>query len=163
MSKTGYSKLQVLLHWTIAVMVIIQFIAHENIVMLVDALSVGDEAELMVIILGRSHIILGLAIFSLMIVRVVARFRLNVPDAPEQENAILKFLSKLTHFALYAVLLIMPISGSVAWFFGVEKAAQGHAVGKIILLVFTFLHIGGAVYQHFILKTDVVRRMTKAE
>ncbi len=163
MSTTGYSRLQIGLHWVLAILIVVQFILHEGILGLIDMAERGDVPSVFALIWGWSHVAIGFLIFALAAFRLIVRIQQKVPPPPENENKYLQQISHLTHWALYAVLLIMPISGSVAWFGGVEQAALGHNVGKVILLVFAFLHIGGAVYQHFILKTDIVQRMIKAE
>ena len=163
MSATGYSKLQIRLHWLLAILILIQFVLHEGILGLIALTERGEVPTLFEQIWGLSHVAIGFLVFVLAAFRLVVRIKQKVPAPPENENKFLQQIAHLTHLALYAVLLIMPISGSVAWFGGVEQAAMGHNVGKVVLLVFAFLHIGGAVYQHFILKTDVVKRMIKAE
>ena len=72
-------------------------------------------------------------------------------------------LAKLTHVGLYALMILMPLSGSVAWFGGVEAAAQGHDVMKVILLALVALHVMGALYHQFILRDDTLARMRRAQ
>ena len=163
MSATGYSALQIRLHWVLAILVLIQFVLHEGIVGLVELAELNKTPSLFEQWWGLSHVAIGLLIFALAIIRVIVRLKQKVPAPPASESKALQFIAKATHIALYAVLIIMPISGSAAWFAGAEQAAVGHNVGKIILLAFALLHIGGAVYQHFVLKTDVVKRMVNAE
>jgi cytochrome b561 len=163
MSSTGYSKVQVVLHWLIAALVIVQFVLHDGIEELSQSLEKGLDPSVSEFLLGWSHVALGLLIFAFAVFRLVVRLKQGAPIPPASENAILKLIAKLTHIVLYGVLILMPISGSVAWFLGQEAAIQGHMVGKILLLVFFALHVGGAIYQHWVLKTDVVMRMVKPE
>ena len=55
----------------------------------------------------------------------------------------------------------MPITGGVAWFLGVESAAEVHEIGKPLLIVFVALHVLGALYQHFVNRSKVMVRMVK--
>lgn len=64
---------------------------------------------------------------------------------------------------LYAVMILMPISGSVAWFGGVQAAAQGHNVMEVALLALVALHVVGAIHHHFLLKHGLINRMRRAE
>lgn len=163
MSNTGYSKAQIAIHWLIAILVIIQLVLHEGIGNLATHLKDGVEPNTAVLLLGRSHVVLGLVIFGLAIFRVFVRLKQGAPLPPETENPILVVIAKLTKLILYSVLILMPISGSAAWFLGQEAALKGHLVGKFLLVGFLVLHILGALYQHFILKTDVLKRMVRRE
>lgn len=157
MSVTGYSPKQIWLHWIIAILIVTQFVLHEGIVAQSEALEKGQSIS--PTLLSQSHVVIGLLIFVFAALRVYLRFTQGAPAAPDNEPAFLRFLAKATHVALYAVMLLMPISGSAAWFGGVEAAKAGHNLGKTVMLGFVLLHVVGAVYQHFILKTDVMRRM----
>lgn len=161
MPVTGYSPKQIWLHWIIAILIITQFVLHEGIVAQSDALEKG--LSIAPTLLARSHVIIGGLIFILALFRVYLLVTRGAPTTPASEPILLRFLAKATHVALYAVMLLMPISGSVAWFGGVEAAKAGHNLGKTVMLVFVLLHVVGAIYQHFILKTDVMRRMVRAE
>ena len=57
----------------------------------------------------------------------------------------------------------MPATGALAWFGGIEASAAVHRAGMLTILALLLLHIAGALYQHFVLKTDVMRRMLRAE
>ncbi len=163
MSKTGYSSTQIRLHWLLAVMVLVQFIFHDGVHNLGRLIQRGEEPSILDVIWGQSHVVLGLLIFVMAAVRLSVRLKQKVPPPPQAENAVLKIIAKLTHFMLYTILLVMPVSGSVAWFGHVELAAKGHEFGKGLLLAFLFLHVVGALYQQFVLKTDVLKRMVKPE
>jgi cytochrome b561 len=60
-------------------------------------------------------------------------------------------------------MILMPVSGSVAWFGGVEAAAQGHNILKIALLALIALHVAGALWHQFVLKDGLIARMRRAE
>ena len=161
MAVSGYSAKQIWLHWVLALLIIIQFVLHDGILAVSDAMAKGQEPAMTLI--ARSHIILGILIFILALVRVYVRLTRGAPRAPDDEPAVLRFLAGATHLVLYAILIAMPISGAASWFGGVEAASFGHFVGKFVLLAFFLLHFVGAIYQRFILKTDVMQRMMQAE
>lgn len=161
MAVTGYSAKQIWLHWALALLIIIQFVLHDGILAVSDAIAKGEEPAMTLI--ARSHIILGIVIFLLALYRVYIRLTRGAPPAPADEPAILRFLAGATHVVLYAILLIMPLSGAASWFGGIEAASTGHFIQKFILLAFFLLHFVGALYQRFILKTDVMQRMMQAE
>jgi cytochrome b561 len=78
---------------------------------------------------------------------------------PAHEPKPLQFLAKATHVLIYALIIGMPISGSIAWFAGVPAAADAHELAKNLLLALVVLHVAGAIFQQFVLKSNVLTRM----
>jgi len=163
MSDTGYSKVQIFLHWAIAILVIQQIVLHEGIVEFSEALRTGASTNGIQLLLSRMHVLLGLLIFVLAVTRIWARVKYKAPSQAKNENPLLNMLAKLTHLALYLVVLLMPISGSLAWFGELEIAAKGHSFAKFFLVAFVLLHTVGALYHHFVVKDKVLTRMLRAE
>jgi cytochrome b561 len=151
-----FSKIQIYLHWLIALMVIFQIVLHDDIVTLwaqrMDGI-IPNEA------VPTPHSIVGILIFVLMAWRLIIRLRRGIPALPPSETPILGLIAKGTHFLFYALLLIMPISGAVAWFFGIEQAANAHALAKFILIPLILLHFSAAMAHHFVLKTNVLKQI----
>ena len=158
---TGYNRTQIILHWVIAALVVFQFAGHEVIVEVSELIAKGQDPAIPV--LARAHVLLGGLTLLLAIWRTVLRMTRGVPDLPEAESAALKMVAKTTHFLMYASLFLMPLSGMGAWFAGQEFAATVHGTLKVVLLTSVLLHIAGAVYQQHVLKTNIIKRMTKAE
>jgi cytochrome b561 len=75
------------------------------------------------------------------------------------EHPALRLLARITHLVIYALIFILPLSGAAAWFLQVPGAGLVHVVGKNVLLYVVLLHIAGALVQHFVLKSDVLRQM----
>ncbi len=113
--------------------------------------------------LADLHIAFGIAIFLLALVRVFVRLRRGVPPPPRDEHILLRLAARAVHLALYAIILLMPVTGGMAWFGGIETMAAVHGAGKPVILGLVALHIGGALYQHFVARTDVLRRMLRPE
>ena len=106
--------------------------------------------------LADLHVAFGIAILALAVLRVALRVRRGVPPPPRDERPALRALARATHLALYALILLMPATGGLAWFGGVEAMAEAHRAGKAAILVLVGLHILGALYHHFFLKTERV-------
>lgn len=158
-SQKGYSVLQIGLHWTVAFLVLFQFVAHEAIENAWGAFVGNTPADPE----GRGwaylHVVSGQLIFLLALWRLWLRFKLGAPPLPANEPKPLKFIAKATHFLIYALIIGMPLSGSVAWFAGVREAALAHVLAKNVLLALIILHVAGALFQHFVLKSNVLSRM----
>ncbi|HSF91831.1 MAG TPA: cytochrome b/b6 domain-containing protein [Paracoccaceae bacterium] len=163
MSPTGYSRTQISLHWAVAVLVLLQFVLNDGIKAVMRALSRGYEPGSSDQIMAQFHVLAGISIFVLALARLAIRLKRGAPKPPAHEPAYLKLAAHITHIALYAGLLLLPMSGSIAWFGGVEAAGELHEAGTSMLQLFAFLHIGGAIYQHFILKSDVLKRIVKPQ
>ena len=154
-----YTKLQIWLHWLIFLAIAVQFIAHEPMSDAWDKVEHGGEIAFDPLVF--SHVALGGLIFLLVLVRIVARFRFGAPELPAEEPPMLRMLAALTHLVLYALMILMPVSGAVAWFGGVEAAGEAHEVMKALMLIFVGLHVVGALFHQFVLKTNIMERMKR--
>lgn len=158
---TGYNRTQIILHWVIAALVVFQFVGHDAIVETYELINKGQEPTIPV--LARAHVMLGGLTLILAIWRVVLRLTRGAPALPAEESAAMKMVAKITHLALYGAIFIMPLSGLGAWFGGQEFAATVHTTFKFVVLISVGLHVVGALYQQYFLKTGLIKRMMKAE
>lgn len=159
----GYSRVQVALHWSVLVLVAFQFLAHDGIeaawrAHTRDAAASGDERAL-----AYLHVGVGLTVLLLVLARLYLRFTRGVPAPPPDDPPAMQLVADLTHWLIYALLFALPLSGGVAWFAGVEPAADVHEVLQQLLLLAIALHVAGALFQHFIRRSDVLMRMFRAE
>lgn len=126
------------------------------------------------------HFMLGLTVLALVIVRIIARLLNRRPPITPEPPVWQAALAKVTHFALYAFMLAMPIAGwvilsaagKVIPFFGLElpaligpsKALAGqvkelHEAFGTIGYFLIGLHAVAALFHHYIVKDDTLRRM----
>lgn len=129
--------------------------------------------------LYSTHKLLGLVILMLVIARLAYRFSNGAPaDEPTLENW-QKGLSHLTHWAIYALLILVPIGGwlGISYFpalsvFGVsipglvspDQAKSAvvlyyHMLGAFALVALIGMHVGAALFHHFIRRDGVLTRM----
>ncbi|MFZ1680799.1 MAG: cytochrome b/b6 domain-containing protein [Rhizobiaceae bacterium] len=158
----GYSRTQIILHWVVFVLVALQFIGHEAMIRVYrpeEGVPLAGSDPLM----AQLHVIGGAAIFLFAAWRIYLKVTRGAPELPEKEPAALKLVANGTHIVLYLLVLGMPISGAAAWFGQIELAAAGHSFARIVLLLLVLLHVVGALAQHFWFRTDVMRRMVKAQ
>jgi cytochrome b561 len=156
---TRYTRLQSLLHWAIAALVLFQIVFHESIGTAWHATHDGVVPTSQVALWANFHVFAGLAIFVLAVLLVIQRIRNGGPPPPADEPAFLRLVALGTKVALYALVLIMPISGSAAWFFDVQTAGFVHGMAELPAILLVLLHFSGAMYQAFVLRSDVLRRM----
>jgi cytochrome b561 len=157
---TAYSRQQIALHWIVFVLITLQYLLHDAISDAWDRITEGLEAGFDPLVLA--HVAGGALVMIFALWRLALRARRGVPTAIESSKA-QAILAKLTHAGLYALMILMPISGAVAWFGGVDAAAQGHNVLKLLLLALIALHVLGALYHQVILRDGTMARMRRPQ
>lgn len=155
----GYSRAQIALHWIVVLLIVQQYLLKDGIAAAWDASRAGREVPFDPLV--PVHVAGGMLIMAFALWRLVLRARRGAPAAAG--SAAQRILAHLTHAGLYALMILMPLTGAMAWFGGVEAAAQGHNLLKVVLLVLVALHVLGALYHHFVLKDAVLDRMRRAQ
>lgn len=155
----GYSATQIALHWVVVVLVAAQYIFKDAIAGAWTAIRQGETFAFDPLILA--HVAGGVLILAFVAWRLVLRLRRGVPNPPENEPAPLKTLSHVAHWAFYAVLAAMSVTGLLAWFGDVVPAAQVHNVLKVVLLALVALHVLAVPFHRLVLKNNVMRRMIR--
>ncbi len=141
-----YARVQIWLHWVIAALVGLEYATSELI----------EEGGAF---LAGLHVWPGVAILVLMPIRLVLRLALGTPEPPESEHPFLRRLAVWTHWAFYALLILIP-AGALAARYGVWKGGQLlHDAGEPVFFILFWLHLGAALVHHFIFRTDVLIRM----
>ncbi len=105
-AKTKYSGFAMLLHWLIAGLVIAQWLIS---IRAEDAPTREESGAIM-----ANHFALGVVIFAVVVVRLVWRQISPPPPQNPDHAAWERTLSRIVHFAFYALLLVMPIAGWIA-------------------------------------------------
>ncbi len=162
-TRRGYSLLQIALHWTIAALVAFQLLFHEGMEETWDAREDGERAAAADEAGAMLHIAVGATILVLALVRIVVRLTRGAPPVPPQHPLPLRLVASATHVALYGFLFLQPLMGAAAWFLGIEAAAEIHAFGPYVIIPLVTLHAAGALAEHFVFRTDVLKRMLRPE
>ncbi|MDP4024976.1 cytochrome b [Methylobacterium sp. NEAU 140] len=125
------------------------------------------------------HKSVGLTIFAIVVLRIVWRMIRPAPPDPKAPWA-LTLIARINHWLLYAIFLIMPVSGYLLsawsgrdtpyfWLFTVpglpkdeaaQKIAQSiHVFGQYAVYVLVLLHILGTVWHLVIRRDGLLERM----
>lgn len=162
---TGYSAVQIALHWAVVVLVAFQYLASAGIEAVWNAFLRRDAsyADADAPLLANLHIAAGVLILLLACARIYLRVTRGAPPPPADEPKALKWLSEAVHGLIYLLLVALPGSGLLAWSLGIEGAASAHVLMKTVLLAAIVLHIAGALFQHFIMRSTVLMRMLSAQ
>ncbi len=156
----GYTRAEIALHWATVALVLFQLIVN-------DAMRLAfrhrlEEGAMPMALGAAAHVVAGLAVLALTLLRLAIRWRRGMPEPPPGVPALLNGLASLVHMALYVMLLAMPLTGALAWFGGIELAGVAHEAGRLILIGLIALHAFGALFEHFVLETDALSRMLRA-
>ena len=140
----------------------------------------GSQARLLTL---QGHFVAGLVVLALVLPRLLHRFRNAPPPVSPPIAPWEAMLSRCTHVALYAFLVVQPLLGLLAVFSGghgivipftslqipspmAADRALSHqledihgTIGTIFYYVIG-LHILGALWHHFVRHDDTLRRMS---
>jgi cytochrome b561 len=160
---TGYSSIQIALHWAVVVLVAFQYVAHSGIEAAWNAMRAAELPLPDVGMLAYLHIGAGLAVLLLALTRIGLRLTRGAPPPPPDEPKLLQVFAEGVHVAIYVFLILLPLSGLAAWFLAIPAAGSVHVLLKNALLAAIFLHVSGALFQHFVRRSDVLMRMLRPE
>ena len=172
-SETSYGLVARVFHWLVAFMLLMEIIGglySENL---------EGEALYQMIQIHKS---MALLVLLLICGRLLWRWLNIKPEYLGQPPFWQRRIADVTHSTLYFFMFLQPVSGILmsqsagydVSFFGwftlgsltgeSEPAAQFwgsvHDTAWLLLLLFAMLHIGAALYHHFVLGDDTLRRMT---
>jgi cytochrome b561 len=172
-AETIYHPIQKLLHWVVALLVVIQI----GIAWTMP--DIGPQTKL-----GRLislHLTLGAVIAFVGVARVCWRLCRRGPGAGMTEARLLRAAARVTHGTVYVLLLVVPLLGWAAasargWrvaFFDHRAlpallphgsaagflAGDAHAFLAYLLLALLVFHVSAALYHRFILHDEVLARM----
>jgi cytochrome b561 len=157
----GYSLTQIVLHWVIAALVVVQLLFNDPIQEAFDNQLEGVPTNE----LGGAlvHVTVGLTILLLAIVRLAIRVTRGAPPVHKDTPLILRGVSYLVHALLYLFIFGMPVTGAIAWFGGLELSAEFHEIGRLVLIPLIGFHALGAFGEHFVFRNDTLLRMLRPE
>jgi cytochrome b561 len=130
-------------------------VLHDSIVNAWELIQSGKSVSFDPLVL--SHVAGGIFIAVIVLIRLSLR-SIN-SDTHETKDLLGNRLSNIAHKLLYAILMMMVLSGGMAWFFNIEAAANAHNLFKVLLLITVLGHVFAALYHHFIVKDGLLNRM----
>lgn len=167
---TQYSKRMVIVHWLTLALIIVAWLLGDAVH---DARHEGGASIAGYLV----HMLVGATVLLLTLARLVFRSKDGVP--PPLGDTPIDKVAKGIHYLLYAVLILLPVSGSMqvltsdvgsaiaagdsvllpTKFDGV--AAHGvHELLVNVLIVLVLVHVLGALKHQFIMKDNLMDRMS---
>lgn len=151
----GYSRLQIALHWLIAVLILAAWITHEGMGRLLETrIETG-------VLTPNPHAILGLSVFVLVLIRIVLRHRQGVPGPVPGSSAMAEAAALWGHRLLYLLMILTPIGGAITWFGGIEALGEGHELLGNALMIVALGHALVAILHQLVLKDGTMTRMLR--
>ncbi len=169
----SYGTVTIALHWLMLVL-LVAVVALMELRGMFPKGSVGRNA------MKHWHYVFGLLVLILAVVRVSARLSgpspAVVPAPPKWQRPV----AMLVALGLYALMLGMPVAGWILLsaegdpipFFGwqlpplvgpdaalAEMIKQLHETGATLAYVLVGLHVAAALYHHYVLRDNALRRM----
>ncbi len=156
-ARTGYSTLQIGLHWLVAALVLFQLVFGESMTTVVDATADGHPAPAFDQLMASAHFWIGISILALVLLRLTVRLVQGAPAAPT-DNTLMALAARATHWLFYALLFAVPVTGLLALYVN-DAFGDIHALGKPVFITFIALHATAALFHQFVLKDGTLRRM----
>lgn len=169
---TRYHPALVALHWLLAILILIALFGGTFIL---DAMPNDHPNKIEGL---QGHMIVGITILVLMLVRLVVRLRTTHPPEADIGNALLNRLSKWAHWAFYLLIFGMLGSGiGMSVLAGLPPIVFGgsgdplpmtfddlppriaHGFFATALMLLIAGHVGAALYHQFARKDGLLRRM----
>lgn len=156
----GYTRLQIWLHWLVAILIIAAYVASDG---MGQALRARIEAGRVGIDGNTVHVWLGGLVFLLILVRIIVRLRQGAPEAVPGTSALVEMAAHWGHRLLYLLMILVPASGAAAWYGGVEPAGDAHEVMGNALMIVALGHAAAALWHHFVQKDETLLRMLRTK
>jgi cytochrome b561 len=154
----SYAFWQIVLHWAVFALVIVQLVSHEGMEHYWDRVRQGTEDGLPTDFLSLLHAASGAAILVLVLLRLVLRRRWGTPPLSDMHPA-LSAAARANHFAFYVVLILLPLSGTAAVLGGIGWSAALHGLLVTLLWVLVGLHVLAVIYHTAVRRDGLIWRM----
>ena len=170
----GYSPAARVFHWLTAALVL-------TMIPIGIAIANADLGPAVEDPLYHIHRSIGALVLAITAARLIYRLRNPAPPLPADMPALQKGAALVTHWGLYALLIVQPIVGWIAtsayrapvlffWLFELppiwredrpfsEATFTVHRSMGIFIAALICVHIAAALYHHFILKDRVLKGM----
>lgn len=153
---TGYSGLQIALHWLIAILIVTAWFTGEGAE---EAMEVVEEGGTVGFV---PHVAVGLSILALVVVRVLVRLTRGAPAAPGAPGSLSVLAADWGHRLIYLLMIAVPLGGISVFFLGLD-VGEIHGLAANLLMLVVLGHALMALYHQYVLKDGLLRRMMKAE
>lgn len=167
-----YHPFLVILHWLLVPLLLIALVMGGNVLTEIPNDSIEKIGAL------KGHMIMGLGILGLMILRLITRVLTKKPPHADIGNSLFNKLGVLAHYVLYLLVFIMAASGiatslqaglpdiifsgngaALPETFSIYAPRIAHGIISKVLFITIILHALAALYHQFIRKDGLLSRI----
>ncbi|TCP60266.1 cytochrome b561 [Rhodovulum bhavnagarense] len=160
MSVTGYSRMQIRLHWAVFALVALQFLLAGGMSSAFDKFMETGEKSFSILV--ALHILPGVLVLILAVWRIVLRMLRGVPAPDPSHSPAQVMVARVMYGLFYVLLVLLPVSGMVAWSQGSGMAGNVHSALRVVLMILIVLHVAAALAGQYIKKDGTLARMMKS-
>jgi len=155
--RVEYPPLHKFLHWATFGLFLVQLWTYPAIGRTHHAPHFGLPIDPFDLLLHKLHLISGGLAFLLVLARLWLRWRHPVAPA-EAAHPLLARLAGTVHFSLYALLILLPITGFLRAYI-VSAAGPVHILLTKLFYALLALHVGGALVHAVLWRDNLLARM----
>jgi cytochrome b561 len=167
-----YHPLLVTLHWLLAVLIIAMLIVGFFVL---EPMSNAQPQKIGIL---RVHMLVGMLILALMVVRLIVRWLAAKPPAATIGSPLLDRIARLVHYGFYLLVLLMVASGyATAILAGLNRSVfqrsgeplpasfetyptfEAHGFLAVLLVGLIALHVAAALFHQFVRRDRLISRM----
>ena len=149
--------MQIILHWTIATLVIFQLIFGESMGAVMRAATRNTTPSPADQQLASLHYWVGIAVLVLVGVRLAVRLVQGVPRTVGLSQLAVR-AAQVAHSLFYLLLILVPVTGLLGYYFG-DPWGDLHTWGKPAFIILIAIHAGAALFHQLWVKDSTLRRM----
>lgn len=159
MSKSeSYSRLQIALHWIVAILIIGAFFTHEGMGQVlrqrIELGQTGFEGATL-------HTILGGLAFAFILIRIIVRLKQGAPAAHGSDLVVAA--ATWGHRLLYLLMILAPALGAATWYGHLSGLGDIHEIVGKALMIVALGHAAAALFHHFMEKDGTLLRMLRPD
>ncbi len=157
-TKTGYSGLQIGLHWATTALIGANYVISDGMEQAFDSKMEGQAYGGLV---PGFHVWAGSALLIIVLFRLIVRLRSGAPAVAV--NGLADRAAGLVHWVLYGLMVAVPALGATAWFLGIDQAAGLHVLVMNAMMVLILGHAAMAIFHHYVLRDGLITKMIRAQ
>lgn len=156
---THYNPIQILLHWLVVALIVMQYVTSGPIQRTHEAVMDGLTPDRSDVLLHTVHNYVGMSVILIMVIRLGLRWWFGTGrDLPAGRVAWRYRAASVVHLAFYAAVIAQGLTGLVAsylWW----PASDVHEVLFNVILGLITLHLVMALWHQLVLRDGALARM----
>lgn len=148
--------MQIALHWLVAILILVAWLSGEGAEAAMEAIEKGGTAGFV------PHVAFGLAILTLVGLRIMIRVSRGAPMAPGVPGSLQVKAAEWGHRLIYLLMIAVPLGGAGVFFLGLE-VGEIHGLAANLLMLVVLGHALLALFHQYVLKDGLLRRMMRAD